>query len=94
MTRAAPQAEEDEEQLTHHVIGQPPWEVHNHYSQSKNGNGNGRWLNVLMGLCGALLLILVAITGFMWSSQIEFQSGMIDRMARIETRLDAIEDRP
>lgn len=63
-----------------------PRVVHNHYSQQKNGNGTGS-TNVLLGLCGALLLILVAITGFMWKSQIDFQSMVIDRLARVETRL-------
>lgn len=63
-----------------------PRVVHNHYSQQKNGNG-GSALNGLLAFCGALLLILVAITGFMWKSQIDFQAVMIDRMARVETKL-------
>lgn len=61
----------------------PPQHVH--YHQSKNGNGSAQ--NAMLGLCGALLLILVAITGFMWKSQIDFQAIMIDRMARVETKL-------
>lgn len=65
--------------------GVDPPPQHVHYHQTKNGNGST--LNVLLGLCGALLLILVAITGFMWKSQIDFQSTMIDRMARVETKL-------
>jgi hypothetical protein len=65
-----------------------PRVIHNHYTQSKNGNGGtNQTINMLLGLCGALLLILVAITGFMWSSQIQFQQSMIERMARVETRL-------
>ena len=61
-----------------------------HYHQSKtNGNG-GTTTNLLIGTCGALLLILVAITGFMWTSQINFQQTMIDRMARVETRLGLV----
>lgn len=63
---------------------------HFHYHQSRNGNG-GSVNNTLLGLCGALLLILVAITGFMWHSQIEFQRDVTDRLARVETRLTTME---
>lgn len=62
---------------------------HVHYHQTKNGNVAS--VNTLLGVCGALLLILVAITGFMWKSQIDFQAQMIDRMARVETKLGIAE---
>lgn len=61
-------------------------ETHHHYHQSK-GNHQPSSLTLLLGLCSALLVILVGIQGFMWTSQINFQQTMIDRMARVETKL-------
>jgi hypothetical protein len=69
--------------------------VHNHYTQSRNGNGNSLALKLFIGLSGALLVILVGMQGFMWRSQIDFQNAVIDRLARVETKLQALEnDRP
>jgi hypothetical protein len=62
--------------------------VHNHYTQ--NGNG-AALLKISLAICGGLLLILVAITGFMWRDQVAFQRDMIDRLARVETRLGALD---
>lgn len=69
--------------------GVDPPQPHFHYHNGRNGNGSVN--NTLLGLCGALLLILVAITGFMWQSQISFQRDVTDRLARVETRLATIE---
>lgn len=69
--------------------------THNHYTQSRNGNGNSLALKLFIGLSGALLVILVGMQGFMWRSQIDFQNAVIDRLARVETKLQALEnDRP
>jgi hypothetical protein len=63
-----------------------PRVVHNHYSQSKNGNGD--YVNkVLLTVSGAILAALLAIQAFMWRDQISFQRDVIDRLARVETRL-------
>jgi hypothetical protein len=61
--------------------------VHNHYSQSKNGNGNGSVNKALWAISGVLLLGLLAIQAFMWRDQISFQRDVIDRLARVETQL-------
>jgi hypothetical protein len=62
--------------------------IHNHYSQSKNGNGNGAYVNkVLLTISGALLATLLAIQAFMWRDQLAFQREVIDRLARVETQL-------
>lgn len=63
----------------------------NVYTQSRNGNGNGLLMKLIIGLCGAMLAILVVINGFMWTAQIEFQNAVIDRLARVETRIAALE---
>lgn len=60
----------------------PPTVVHNHYSQSKNGNGG---VNV-SGLNSVLLACLIGIVGFLgiqlWN--------MNDRLARVETNVQTI----
>jgi hypothetical protein len=62
-------------------------EIHNHYHQSKS-NGNGASVNkALWAISGVLLLGLLAIQAFMWRDQISFQRDVIDRLARVETRL-------
>jgi hypothetical protein len=63
------------------VGGDPPQIVHNHYSQSKNGNG----VNA-SGLNSVLLACLIGIVGFLgiqlWN--------MNDRLARVETNVQTI----
>jgi hypothetical protein len=68
--------------------------VHYHYNQSRNGNGNGLLLKLFIGLSGALLVVLVGMQGFMWRSQIDFQNAVIDRLARLETHVEALQDAP
>lgn len=76
------QADDDEaEQLAPRV-------VHNHYEQSRNGNGNGVLMKILVAVCGFTLVMLAGMQGFMWRSQIDFQSDMIRRMTRVETQLE------
>ncbi len=67
-----------------------PRVIHNHYSQSRNGNGNGVLVKIFIGLCGFMLTVLVGMQGFMWRSQLDFQNEMTDRVARIETRLESL----
>ena len=72
--------------------GDPPEVHHHHYSQSKNGNGNGVLVKITLGMCGFLLALLVGMQGYMWRDQLDFQNDMIDRLARVETRLEALAD--
>lgn len=62
----------------------PPTVVHNHYSQSKNGTGNGGVS--VSGLNSVLLACLIGIVGFLgiqlWN--------MNDRLARVETNVQTI----
>ena len=78
--------EDDESELGRRV-------VHNHhYTQSQNGNGNGVVMKVALTLCGFLLAVLVGMQGYMWRSQLDFQNDMIDRLARLETTVEAQKD--
>lgn len=58
----------------------------NNYYQSRNGNGNGLLVKILIALCGFTLVLLVGMQGFMWRAQLEFQADVIDRLARLEER--------
>jgi hypothetical protein len=77
--------DDDAEQLSPRV-------VHNHYEQSRHGNGNGVLLKLFIGLCGAMLVLLVGMQGFMWRSQLDFQSAVTDRLARLETTVESLND--
>lgn len=61
-----------------------PRVVHNHYTQSKNGNGNGSSVNALVwAIAGFAVLCLVTITGIMWNKQIEMTAAL----ARLEAQM-------
>ena len=61
--------------------------VHNHYANTKNGNGNGSVNKALWSISGILLVGLLAVQAFMWRDQLAFQREVIDRLARVEVRL-------
>jgi hypothetical protein len=79
--------EDDESELGRRV-------VHNHYTQSRNGNGNGNGvvMKTALMVCGFLLALLVGMQGYMWRSQLDFQRDIVDRLARVETTVDALRD--
>lgn len=64
----------------------PPIEVHNHYDNRKNGNGNGTavLLKISLGISGALLLGLLGLNAYLWRDNNDFQRNVIDRLARLE----------
>jgi hypothetical protein len=64
-------------------LGRPV--VHNHYAQSKNGNGSVN--KAIWAMSGVLLVGLLAVQAFMWRDQLSFQREVIDRLARVETQL-------
>lgn len=62
----------------------PPTVIHNHYSQNRNGNGNG--VNKLVWGCAAVLaLMILGIQAFVGSKVWEIS----ERLARVEATLDA-----
>lgn len=64
--------------------GEPATVIHNHYSQSKSGNGNG--VNKLVWGCAAVLaLMILGIQAFVGGKVWE----MSDRLARVEATLEA-----
>ena len=81
------QNSEEAEQLSARI-------VHNHYTQSRNGNGNGNGvvMKTALMLCGFLLALLVGMQGYMWRSQLDFQRDIVDRLARVETTVEALRD--
>lgn len=61
-----------------------PTVIHNHYSQNRNGSGNG--VNKLVWGCAAVLaLMLLGIQAFVGSKVWEIS----ERLARVEATLDA-----
>lgn len=77
MAHRSGEGEDDSETLSPRV-------VHNHYSQSKNGNGNGQSVNALVwAIAGFAVLCLVTITGIMWNKQIEMTAAL----ARLEAQM-------
>ena len=65
-------------------VDQPPTVIHNHYSQSKNGNGNGPNIN------SVLLACIIGILGFLglqiWN--------MNERLTRVETNVQIVVGQP
>src|SRR3990172_4638349 len=80
---AVRQVDEDDWPQDSELAGQSV--VHNHYSQHRNGNGSVN--KALWSISGILLVGLLAVQAFMWRDQLAFQREVIDRLARVETRL-------
>lgn len=59
----------------------PPTVIHNHYSQSKNGNGDVN--KIVWGIAAFAVICLVTINGVMWSKL----WTMSETMTRLETQM-------